>query len=81
MAEGKQASWRDLYRQAVMESDPEKLRDRMAVAYRAIRARLKEIRRAGANGDEQAQLDCSLYFLQLLDNITKHKSGGDVKVA
>lgn len=74
MPEMKQASWRDLYREAVMESDPEKMRARMAVAYRAIRARITEVRCAGANSEEQAQLDCALYFLHVLQGIAEKKS-------
>ena len=76
MAETKQSSsWRDLYREAVLESDPEEMRHRIAVAYRAIRTRVTEVRRAGANGEEQAQLDCALYFLHVLHGIAEKKSG------
>lgn len=74
MAEIEQSSWRDLYKEAVMESEPQRLRDRIAVAYRAIRARIMEVRRAGANGEEQAQLDCALYFLHVLQGISEKKS-------
>ena len=74
MPETKQASWRDFYKEAVMESDPDKLRGRIAVAYKAIRLRVTEVKRAGANGEEQAQLDCASYFLHVLQGITEKKS-------
>ena len=66
--------WHELYRNAVMESDPEKLRMRMAEAYIAIRARVVELRYQGLpHTKEQNQLDRALYFLNLLHNISQKK--------
>lgn len=75
MAETKQIAWRDLYREAVMESDPERLRIRIAVAYKAIRTRMAEVRQdKAAQFDEQARLDCAMHFLHLLKGISERKS-------
>ncbi len=71
MAETKQTSWRGLYRDAMLESDPDKLRHHTATAYKAIRARLIEIRPDGTNSEEHAQLDCALYFLGVLRKYTE----------
>ncbi len=74
MPETKQSTWHDLYREAVMESDPERLRVRIAAAYKAIRSRITEVRQDRLQRDEQARLDSALYFLHLLHSITEKKS-------
>lgn len=74
MADMQQPSWRDLYREAVMEPDPEQMRDRIAVAYRAIRTRIAEVRQDhSAPYEEKARLDCAVYFLHLLQGIAEKK--------
>ncbi len=66
--------WHDFYKNAVMETDPEKQRMRIAAAYKAIRARVAEIRCHGLpHAKERSQLDCALYFLHLLHGFTEKK--------
>ena len=75
MAEAQQPFWRDLYREAVMEPDPEKMRTRIAMAYQAIRRRSAQVQRdQSVQSEEKAQLDCAAYFLHLLRGVTEHKA-------
>lgn len=72
MSDPKNQSWHDLYREAVMESDPEKVGARIARAHRAIRGRITELRseKAATHG-EQARLDCASHCLHLLQGISE----------
>lgn len=61
------ANWQQLYRLAVLESDPAKLPIRIDDARKAIRWRVCELWDLGATDTcERSQLDAALYFLGLL---------------
>ena len=62
-----QNSWADLYREALMESDPTKVTARIEEAYKAILHRALELWHA-RSGDtrERRDLDAALHFLDLL---------------
>jgi hypothetical protein len=58
-------NWRDLYRDALLESDPVKARPRVDKAYQAIEHRLKELENSRETL-EIRELNAALYFLRLL---------------
>jgi len=62
-----QNSWAEVYRDALMESDPIKVPVRIEEAYKAIHHRALELWYAGS-GDtrERRDLDAALHFLDLL---------------
>jgi hypothetical protein len=66
-----QNSWAELYREALMESDPTKLPARIEEAYKAIHRRALELSYA-SSGDtrERRDLDVTLHFLDLLRTVT-----------
>lgn len=67
--------WHELYKNALMETDPEKLKTRIAEACRAIRARVAELRsHRSPQMKEQSQLDNALYFLNLLHGISQRNA-------
>jgi hypothetical protein len=58
-------NWRDLYRDALEESDPIKARPRVDKAYQAIEHRLEELENSPETL-EIRELNIALYFLSLL---------------
>ena len=68
------ANWLSLYREAVLEQDPKKLRVRVAEAQHAIRRRARELWYAGApNTAERRQMDAAAHFLGILCTIGANK--------
>jgi hypothetical protein len=60
-------SWRELYRQAILEADRNLLPDRIAAAQEALRARSRELFHAeGDHIDEEHALDDAMYALKAL---------------
>ena len=69
-----QTNWLTLYREAVLENDPKKLRLRVADAQHAIRQRAREVWYAGApHINERRQMDAASQFLGLLCTIGNTK--------
>lgn len=75
MAEAERTTdWRELYKQAVLEPDPEQLAMRIDKAHKAIRWRISELWHVGAaDTSERSQLDAASYFLALLRTIAGRK--------
>jgi hypothetical protein len=75
MAEAERsADWRELYKQAVLEPDPEKLAMRIDKAHKAIRWHISELWHVeAADTNERSQLDAASYFLGLLRTIAAKK--------
>jgi hypothetical protein len=62
-----QNNWRELYREALLESEPVLVPSRIEAAHRAIHGRILELWYAGSPRlDEQRDLDTALHFLALL---------------
>lgn len=60
-------NWQELYREAVLESDPDVLDTRIAAAQSAIGERRKKLRTRGERATyEVNKLDTASYFLDLL---------------
>ena len=59
--------WSDLYRQAILESDPDRLHARIEEASSAIQSRSRELWNArSTESREKRDLDSALHFLRLL---------------
>ncbi len=59
--------WSDLYRDAILESDPDRLHARIDEASSAIQSRSRELWYAGSTETrERRDLDSALHFLKLL---------------
>jgi hypothetical protein len=68
-------NWQQLYRLAVLESDPAKLPMRIDDARKAIRWRVCELWNVGATDTcERSQLDAASYFLGLLRMIAAKRT-------
>ena len=62
-------AWRELYRAALVELQPEELRQRIADAEKAIQQRIAELRRNDSDpGEELRELDDALRGLRILAN-------------
>ncbi len=60
-------SWKELYRNAILEIDRDKLPERIAAAEEALIARARELfQESGDNIEEQHALDDALYALRAL---------------
>jgi hypothetical protein len=60
-------SWSELYRQAILETDPTVLTARIDAARAAIQRRARELWYANCSGTKERQdLDAALHFLGLL---------------
>ncbi len=67
--------WRQLYREALFEPEPEKLLARIAEAYYAMQCRARELWYEGSsNGKERAQMDAACGFLELLEMMAGEKA-------
>jgi len=65
-----QKNWPQLYREALLESDPGKARVRIEAAHEAIHRRALELWYEGApRTKEQRDLDVALHFLGLLRQV------------
>jgi len=79
MDDSRNADWRERYRQALFESDPELLPMRLDEANKAIRWRICELWNVGVAGNsELSHLDSAAYFLGLLRNITQKKQKREI---
>ena len=59
--------WSDLYRQAILESDPDRLHARIEEASSAIQSRSRELwYERSTETRERRDLDSALHFLKLL---------------
>lgn len=71
--------WRDLYEEAVLEFDPEKMLVRIDSAQEAIRDRVRELWYEGSSDiAEQSHLDAAFYFLGMLRTIAGEQQYTDV---
>ena len=67
MADEQREDWKSLYRAAMLETDVEKFRERVAEAQKAITARVRELMRdSAATLDERQALADALQDLRLL---------------
>ncbi len=67
--------WRQLYREALYEPEPEKLLARIAEAYYAMQCRARELWYEGSsNGKARAQMDAACGFLELLEMMAEEKT-------
>ncbi len=76
---GRSRHWLELYREAVLEPDSQKMRTLAAQAHRAIQNRALELWYAGAPvTSERLKLDAAAHFLGLLRVISgrQHDSSG-----
>lgn len=73
------AEWREMYKLALFEPDPEKLAMRIENAREAIRWRICELWDLGTTDTkERSQLDAATYFLGLLHSINARKTPATV---
>jgi hypothetical protein len=78
----REPGWHDLYRAAILESDPEKVGLRIKEAHGAIRSRMAELRQQrSTESKERTLLDRSLYFLGMLHEISQTKKSPPTRVA
>jgi len=69
-------NWRELYREALLESDPVLVPARMEAAHRSIHGRILRLWHAGSPRlDEQRDLDTALHFLALLRMVGSGETG------
>lgn len=74
MSDIEDPGWQGLYKQAVMESDPQDMQMRIDMARRAIRIRMDQYREQDSmHREERTRLDSALYFLNLLNNIIEQE--------
>jgi hypothetical protein len=74
MDDKRNTEWRERYRQALFESDPDILPMRLDEAHKAIRWRICELWDTGvADYSELSQLDSASYFLGLLRTLAEKK--------
>jgi len=67
-------SWPQLYRQALLESDPSRVRARIEEAHKAIQQRARELWDAGSpKTRERHDLDAAVRFLGLLRTVETEK--------
>jgi hypothetical protein len=78
LAEGEfgYAEWRELYREALLESDPTRVPILVEEAYKAVQRRALELWYAcSSETKERHELDAALYFLGLLRMVRPMKMG------
>lgn len=69
-----QVDWREQYRQALFEADPQRVLTRIEEAHQAIRFRICELWDSdAADIRERSELDSAAYFLGLLRTIAANK--------
>jgi len=69
-----EANWLTLYREAVLEQNPEQLSARIARAQHAIRSRARELWYGGAKDSaERRRMDAASHFLGILHTIGTDK--------
>ena len=67
-------NWLILYREAVLEPDPKKSKERILQAQKAIRLRARELWYAGAlETTERQQMDAASHFLGILCAVGANK--------
>jgi hypothetical protein len=59
-------NWRELYKGAVLETNPTLLKPKVADAERAVRARLDDMNNSAADDLEKAELERALDALRVL---------------
>jgi hypothetical protein len=79
MDDARNTDWRERYRQALFESDPDILPMRLDEAHKAIRWRICELWDIGAaDNSELSHLDSAAYFLGLLRTIAEKKQKSEI---
>ena len=73
------ADWREQYRQALFEGDPQRVLMRIEEAHEAIRCRVCELWESDATDTrERSELDSAAYFLGLLRTIAANREKSSI---
>ena len=72
----KDSAWLELYREAILENDPEVLMDRLLLARKAIQERTRDLwYRKSPEASERQRLTAAAHYLEILRSLAEKKRG------